>query len=137
MILVDTCVLLDISADDPRWRDWSIDQLARWSVRGPLLINPVIFAEWCTDFGSYDAALSALNAFGLQWAELPREALFLTAQAHRLYRRRGGTRAMVLPDFLIGAHAAVAGMPLLTRDRRRFDAYFVGLEVVAPVAGLF
>ena len=134
-MLVDTCALLDVSADDPRWRDWSIDQLARWSARGPLLINPVIFAEWCTDFRSYDAALSALKGFGLEWAEPPREALFLAAQAHRLYRRRGGTRAMVLPDFLIGAHAAVAGMPLLTRDRRRFDAYFVGLEVVAPPSG--
>ena len=135
MILVDTCVLLDVSADDPRWRDWSIDQLARWSARGPLLINPVIFAEWCTDFRSYDAAQSALKSFGLQWAELPRQALFLAAQAHSLYRRRGGTRAVVLPDFFIGAHAAVAGMPLLTRDRRRFDAYFVGLEVVAPPSG--
>lgn len=132
MILVDTCVLLDVSTDDPTWRGWSIEQLARWSVRGPLLINPVIFAEWCTDFESYSSALAALDAFGLQWTELPREALYLAAQAHRLYRRRGGKRAMVLPDFLIGAHAAVAGLPLLTRDRRRFEAYFVGLEVVAP-----
>ena len=132
MILVDTCVLLDVSTDDPAWRGWSIDQLARWSVRGPLLINPVIFAEWCTDFERYSSALAALDAFGLQWTELPREALYLAAQAHRLYRRRGGKRAMVLPDFLIGAHAAVAGLPLLTRDRRCFEAYFVGLEVVAP-----
>ena len=132
MILVDTCVLLDVSIDDPTWRGWSIEQLARWSVRGPLLINPVIFAEWCADFERYSAALAALDAFGLQWTELPREALYLAAQAHRLCRRRGGKRAMVLPDFLIGAHAAVAGMPLLTRDRRRFEAYFVGLEVVAP-----
>lgn len=132
MILVDTCVLLDVSGDDAHWRDWSIDQLARWSLRGPLLTNPVIFAEWCSDFTSYEAATEALTAFGLQWAELPREALFLAAQAHRLYRRRGGTRAMVLPDFLIGAHAAVAGVPLLTRDRRRFEQYFNGLEVVVP-----
>jgi predicted nucleic acid-binding protein len=132
VILVDTCVLLDVSQDDPQWREWSIEQLAQWSVRGPLVINPVIFAEWCTDFASYDAATDAMQRFGLQWADLPRPALYLAAQAHRLYRRRGGTRAMVLPDFLIGAHAAVAGVPLLTRDRRRFEAYFVGLEIAAP-----
>jgi predicted nucleic acid-binding protein len=132
VILVDTCVLIDLSADDAAWRDWSIAQLAAWSVRGPLMTNPVIFAEWCTDFGSLDAALTALEGFGLQWAELPRPALYLAAQAHLRYRRRGGTRAMVLPDFLIGAHAAVQGWPVLTRDRQRFDAYFSRLEIVAP-----
>jgi hypothetical protein len=96
------------------------------------MTNPVIFAEWCTDFASLEAALAALDSFGLQWAELPHSALYLAAQAHLRYRRRGGTRAMVLPDFLIGAHAAVQGWPVLTRDRRRFDAYFSGLEIVAP-----
>ena len=134
MILVDTCVLLDVSTDDPRWREWSVGQLARWSLRGPLLINPLIFAEWCSDFGSLESAEFALQDFGLQWAEVPREALYLAAQAHRLYRRRGGTRAMVLPDFLIGAHAAVSRLPVLTRDRRRFESYFSGLEIVAPEA---
>lgn len=132
MILVDTCVLLDVSGDDPVWRDWSIDQLARWSLRGPLLINPIIFAEWCADFTSFQAARDALVDFGLEWSEMPQQALFLAAQAHRLYRRRGGTRAMVLPDFLIGAHAAVSAMPLLTRDSRRYHGYFNGLEIVAP-----
>lgn len=134
MILVDTCVLVDITADDPAWRDWSLEQLARWSVRGPLLTNPIVFAEWCSDFDAYEAASDALEDFGLQWDDLPREALFLAAQAHRLYRRRGGTRSMVLPDFLIGAHAAVRRVPLLTRDRRRFDAYFRGLEIVTPAS---
>ena len=132
MILVDTCVLLDVSGDDPAWRDWSTHQLASWSLRGPLLINPIIFAEWCADFGSFDAALTAVQDYGLQWAELPREALYLAAQAHRLYRRRGGTRSMVLPDFLIGAHAATAALPLMTRDRQRVETYFSGLEIVAP-----
>ncbi len=135
MILVDTCVLVDVSSDDPQWADWSTDQLARWSVRGPLLTNAIIFSEWCTDFASLSAASRAQSDFGLQWAEIPKDALFLAAQAHRLYRRRGGTRAMVLPDFLIGAHAAVMRMPLLTRDRRRFDLYFNGLEIVAPGGG--
>jgi predicted nucleic acid-binding protein len=132
VILVDTCVLLDISQADPAWREWSADQLARWSVRGPLLLNPLVFSEWCTDFGSLDAAEAAVQGFGLQWADMPRDALYLAAQAHRLYRRRGGTRAMVLPDFLIGAHAAVKRLPILTRDRQRFETYFERLEIVAP-----
>ena len=132
MILVDTCVLIDISADGADWRDWSLRQLASWSERGPLLINPIVFAEWCSDFESHEDASTAQTEFGLQWTEIPRTALFLASQAHRRYRRRGGVRTMVLPDFLIGAHAAVAGIPLLTRDRRRFESYFSGLEIVAP-----
>lgn len=129
MILVDTCVLIDVSADDPEWHEWSVSHLAAWSVRGPLITNPVI---WCTDFASLDGAMKALSSFGLQWAGFPHAALYLASQAHLRYRRQGGTRAMVLPDFLIGAHAAVNGWPLLTRERRRFDAYFNGLEIVSP-----
>ncbi len=73
-----------------------------------------------------------MDAFGLTWQELPRQALFLASRTHGAYRRRGGTRPMVLADFLIGAHAAVALVPVLTRDRHRFEAYFATLEVVAP-----
>ena len=134
MILVDTCVLVDVSSDDPVWRGWSVDQLATWKLRGPLLINPMVFAEWCAGFDSLAAVQSASKAFGLQWAEMPREALYLASQAHRIYRRRGGRRPMVLPDFLVGAHAVVSGMPILTRDRGRFETYFAGLEIVAPSA---
>ncbi len=132
MILVDTCVLLDVSGNDPRWRDWSVDQLAQWSLRGALVITPMVFAEWCGNFSSLAAVQAQVRAFGLTWQDTPQEALYLAAQAHWMYRRRGGTRAMVLPDFLIGAHAAVTGQPLLTRDKQRFERYFVGLEIVAP-----
>ncbi len=132
MILVDTCVLVDVSTADPRWKDWSTSQLIEWAARGPILINPMVFAEWCADFASLHAAEAAVDAFGLTWRELPRGALFLASRAHLQYRRRGGTRPMVLADFLIGAHAAVAGLPLLTRDRRRFETYFDSLEIVAP-----
>ena len=134
MILVDTCVLLDVTKADPVWRDWSSQTLAEWRSRGPLLINPIVFAEWCVDYGSFDAAERAIDAFGLEWAEVPRKALYLASQAHARYRSRGGLRATVLPDFLIGAHAVVSGLPLLTRDRRRFETYFVGLEIVSPSA---
>ena len=132
MILVDTCVLVDVSTGDPRWKDWSSDQLAFWAARGPLVINAMVFAEWCGDFTTLAESEAALESFGLVWKDLPRRALFLASRAHIEYRRSGGTRPMVLPDFLIGAHAAVAGIPLLTRDRRRFETYFNGLEIVAP-----
>ncbi len=132
MILVDTCILVDVTADHEAWRDWSLAQLATWSTRGPLLVNPIIFAEWCTDFATFEQAELARMQFGLEWRELPRSSLFVASQAHRQYRRRGGVRPMVLPDFLIGAHAAVERLPLLTRDRRRFETYFNGLEIVCP-----
>ena len=132
MILVDTCVLIDVSANDAQWADWSAAQLATWSVRGPLMTNPVIFTEWCADFATLDAATAAVDDFGLTWAELSKPALYLASRAHLLYRRRGGTRTMVLPDFLIGAQASVEGWPLLTRERRRFDTCFNRLEIVAP-----
>jgi predicted nucleic acid-binding protein len=132
VILVDTCVLVDVSTSDSRWGDWSVKQLAHWASLGPVMINPIVFAEWCPDFETLENAETAFDAFGLVWQEMPRAALFLASRAHLQYRRRGGTRPMVLPDFLIGAHAAVARVPLLTRDRRRFDTYFNGLEIVAP-----
>lgn len=132
MILVDTCILIDVAEGDPRWSAWSEEQLARWSGRGPVVLTPMVFAEWSAMFPHVHAVEDAVERFRLTWQDPPRAALFLAAQAHKAYRRRGGTRAMTLPDFLIGAHAAVAKVPILTRDRRRFDAYFNGLEIVAP-----
>lgn len=132
MILVDTCVLIDVIEDDARWSDWSTQQLAWWTARGEVLINPLVFAEWSTSFPTLADVEAAVERLTLRWRELPREALFMAAKAHALYRRRGGAKAMVLPDFLIGAHAAVQGLPLLTRDRRRFETYFQDLEIVSP-----
>ncbi len=132
MILVDTCVLIDIAEGDARWADWSARQLALWGERGAVVISPMVFTEWSAMFAHVDEVDSAVTQFGLTWQELPRPALFLAAQAHKLYRRRGGTRAMVLPDFLIGAHAAVLRAPLLTRDPRRFTTYFSELQIVCP-----
>ena len=109
-------------------------RLAHWSARGRLLINPTVFAEWCPDFATFEQAEAAVGEFGLLWQEIPKGALFLASRAHLQYRRRGGTRAMVLPDFLTGAPAAVARIPILTRDRQRFDSCFNGLKIVAPDA---
>jgi predicted nucleic acid-binding protein len=132
MILVDTCVLLDVVQADNRWADWSQEQLERASERGGLLINPVIYAEfsvWFDDMGQLERVLAD---FGAAHEELPREALFLAGKAFRQYRARRGTRASVLPDFFIGAHAAVRELPLLTRDTARIRTYFPTVALLAP-----
>ncbi|CAN5188937.1 type II toxin-antitoxin system VapC family toxin [soil metagenome] len=132
MILVDTCVLIDITEGDANWADWSSRQLAAWSTRGAIVITPMVFAEWSAMFSHVSEVDSAVSRLDLTWQDVPKPALFLAAQAHKSYRRRGGAKAMVLPDFLIGAHAAVTRIPILTRDRRRFETYFNGLEIVSP-----
>ena len=132
MILVDTCVLIDVIGPRTEWSAWSQRELWRWRERGALMTNPIVFAELCSVYPSLEAAETATEALTLRWSELPKTALFLASRAHLVYRRRGGQKAMVLPDFLIGAHAAVARLPLLTRDRRRFETYFPTLQIVAP-----
>lgn len=132
MILVDTCVLIDVFNDDPAWSEWSVAQLDDWSMRGPLLINAVIYAELAADFSSIDRLERVIARAGLDFREIPREALYLAGQAHLRYRRRGGSRAAVLSDFFIGAHALIAGIPLLTRDTTRYAAYFRDLRLVSP-----
>jgi predicted nucleic acid-binding protein len=132
VILVDSCVLIDVFDEDSQWAEWSSEQLETWSARGPLLINPVIYAELAADFVSIEALDKAIARAELELRELPREALFLAGKAHLAYRRRGGTRAGVLSDFFIGAHAAVLGVPVLTRDTGRYAAGFSGLRLVSP-----
>ena len=132
MILVDSNVLLDVFLDDPKWARWSRDQLDLWGARGPLVMNPMVYAELAAGFESVEALDAIVQRARLDYVETSREALFLAAKAHLLYRRRGGTRQAVLPDFLIGAHAAVARIPLLTRDAKRYRTYFPRLEIVSP-----
>lgn len=132
MILVDTNVLMDVFGADPQWAEWSIARLDEWSRRGPLLINPVIYAELGAGFASVELLDEVIDEAGLRYEEMPREALFLAAKAHLLYRGRGGTRHGVLSDFFVGAHAAVRRWPILTRDARRYRAYFPTVELVDP-----
>lgn len=135
MILVDTCILLDIVQSDPSWGDWSLAQLERAADRGPLLINPIIYAEFAAGYGSIESAELALADFGAHLEEIPREALFLAGKAYRQYRERKGTRTGVLADFFIGAHAAVRDIPVLTRDIARIRTYFPTVTLVSPVGG--
>jgi predicted nucleic acid-binding protein len=132
MLLVDTNVLVDVLQDDPDWADWSIGQLRAQAVMHQLTINPIIYAEISLSFSTLERLDSAVSTLGLELREIPRPALFLAAKAFVQYRRRGGSRRQVLPDFFIGAHAAVEGWPLLTRDASRFRTYFPTLEVIAP-----
>lgn len=132
MLLVDTCVLLDVLENDPAWADWSIAQLRAQSRIHRLVINPIIYAELSLAFSSYEALDDAIDGLDLDMRELARPALFLAGKAFIRYRRRGGTRLQVLPDFFIGAQAAVSGWALLTRDARRFRTYFPGLSLIAP-----
>jgi predicted nucleic acid-binding protein len=132
VILVDSNVLLDILLDDPEWASWSQSQLDLWARRGPLLVNPMVYAELAAGFDSVRALDDTLDEAGLEFEEIPRDALFLAAKAHVLYRRRGGRRRGVLADFFVGAHAAVRRLPLLTRDVRRYRSYFPTVTLVGP-----
>ena len=134
MILVDTCVLIDVLDDDPKWADWSQLQLDTWSARGLLLINPIIYAELAANFTSIEALNAAVTRAELELRELPLDALFLASKAHAAYRRQGGKRPGVLSDFFIGAHATVLKVPGLTRDAGRFRFYFSGLRLITPPA---
>jgi hypothetical protein len=132
MLLVDTNVLVDVLQNDPQWADWSIAQMRSQARLHALVINPVIYAEMSLSFLTIEALDDVVITLALELREIPRPALFLAAKAYAQYRRRGGSKRQVLPDFFIGAHAAVEGWPLLTRDASRFRTYFPTLEVLAP-----
>lgn len=132
MLVVDTNVLLDVLQDDPQWAEWSIAQLRAQARVHILVINPVIYAEISLSFSTMEALDTAVARMALEIREVPKAALFLAGKAFVQYRRRGGGKTQVLPDFFIGAHAAVNGWPLLTRDASRFRTYFPRLVVLAP-----
>jgi predicted nucleic acid-binding protein len=134
VILVDTNVLLDVVLDDPTWADWSQRQLERASLQGGLVINPVIYTELSMAFARIEELEAVLADGGFELHEDPREALFLAGKAFLEYRRRSRAevKRSVLPDFLIGAHAAVRGMPILTRDVGRYATYFPTVTLLHP-----
>jgi len=130
--LVDSNVLLDVVTGDPLWAAWSLAQLEAAGLRGRLVINDVVFAEVSVRFGTLEALLAVLGEARITRRAMPEGALFSAGKAFAAYRARGGVRTSVLPDFFIGAHAAVERLPVLTRDARRFRGYFPGVEVIAP-----
>jgi predicted nucleic acid-binding protein len=130
--LVDTNVLLDLVTDDPAWADWSLAQLEAASLRGPLSINDVVYAELAVRYDRIEALDGFLEDAGIVMVTIPRAALFLAGKVFVRYRKAGGARTGVLPDFFIGAHAAVDRRPLLTRDVGRYRTYFPSLQLIAP-----
>jgi len=132
LILVDTNVILDVVENDPVWADWSEQQLEKASLQTILCINEIIYAELSIAFEAIEELELVLKNGEFRVEPIPREALFLAGKAFVNDRKRKGTKTGVLPDFLIGAHAAVAELPLLTRDTKRYETYFPTLELIAP-----
>lgn len=130
--LVDANVLLDVLTDDPIWGPWSASALEVVAESGPVWINPIIYAEASVRFSRIEDAEDALPPEDYRRAPLPWEAAFLAGKAFLAYRRRGGARTSPLPDFFIGAHAAVADLTLLTRDGSRYETYFPTVRLLAP-----
>ena len=130
--LVDSCILIDVLADDPKWAEWSLRHLDVCSQQAPLIINPLILAEISPRFDTANDLEAALAALPLVRKALPWDAAFLAGQAFKIYRQALGTKTSPMPDFYIGAHALVDGLQLLTRDAARYRNYFPRLQVVAP-----
>jgi len=131
-VLVDSNVLLDIATNDKTWFEWSSQALESAADEALLAINAIIYAEVSIGFRRIEDLELAIPSASFRREALPYEAAFLAGKAFLQYRRRGGERVRPLPDFYIGAHAAVAGFRLLTRDPKRYQAYFPSVELVAP-----
>ena len=131
-VLVDSNILLDIFEDDAQWADWSETTLERYATSQTPTINPIIYAEVSIGFARIEELEAALAGCGVQLLAIPKEALFLAGKAFLTYKRRGGPKQSPLPDFFIGAHAAVSGLSLLTRDTARYQSYFPGVRLITP-----
>lgn len=131
-VLVDSNVLLDIFLDDVKWADWSETRLDEYGSQTQLYINSIIYSEISIGFTLIEDLESAIHRAGLQVLDIPREALFLAGKAFMNYKKREGIRRSPLPDFFIGAQAAVLALVLLTRDASRYRTYFPTVQLVSP-----
>lgn len=132
MFLIDANVLIDVIEDDPNWAEWSAGALSDAADAGIIAINPIIYAEVATLYRDHAAVEAALAPLDILRLDLPYEAAFLASRAFADYRKRGGLKRSPLPDFFIGAHAAVLGFRLVTRDPRPCRTYFPKVTVIAP-----
>jgi hypothetical protein len=131
-VLVDSNVILDVFLNDPSWVDWSEGALEALSTANRLFINPMIYAEISIGFERIEELESALRPTGFILLDIPKEALFLAGKVFLRYKKRRGKRRFPLPDFFIGAHAAVMELALLTRDARRYRSYFPSVRLISP-----
>jgi predicted nucleic acid-binding protein len=132
MTLIDTNVLIDVLTFDPKWQIWSALALRRQSQHGPLVINEIVYAELAGRYTTQQALDAAIDDFELEFEWLPKSALHAAGRAFSAYRRKGGTRTSILADFFIGAHAAAAQAPILTRDTGRYRTYFPSVQLISP-----
>jgi predicted nucleic acid-binding protein len=131
-VLVDSNIILDVFLDDLKWADWSESKLEEYSYSSLLYINSIIYSEISIGFKLIEELEVAVSKAGLQLLEIPKEALFLAGKAFLKYRRRKGLKKTPLPDFFIGAQAAVLNLDLLTRDVSRYQSYFPTVKLIAP-----
>jgi predicted nucleic acid-binding protein len=131
-VLIDSNVLLDVMTEDPRWFDWSSEALVQCGDGSVLVINPVVYSEVSIRFKTIEELEDALPKGMFERRDIPWEAAFLAGKCFVKYRRAGGRRTAPLPDFFIGAHAAVVGLDLLTRDAARYRTYFPSVRIIAP-----
>lgn len=131
-VLVDSNVILDLATKDPTWGAWSRTAIESAAEDARLVINPIVYAEVSVGYRTIEMVDAVLPAPLFTREPIPFEAAFLAGKSFEAYRRRGGVRTTPLPDFFIGAHAAVAGYRLLTRDAARFRTYFPRLALIAP-----
>jgi predicted nucleic acid-binding protein len=131
-ILVDSNIILDVFLDDPNWAEWSESKLEKFSLITKLFINPVIYSEVSIGFKRIEELESALTRSGFKMLEIPKEALFLAGKTLLKYRKNRGTKRSPLPDFYIGAQAAIFDMDLITRDVTRYRTYFPTVRLISP-----
>lgn len=131
-VLVDTNVLVDIAVRDPAWLTWSRNQLLKLGQTEPLLINPIIYSEFSVRYANREEVDDLLPESEFRRENLPWAAAFAAGRAFRIYKLAGGGRDRVLPDFLIGAHAAIRGHKVLTRDPKGYRTYFPDLDIISP-----
>ena len=131
-VLVDSNIILDVFLDDPNWAEWSESKLEKFSAITKLFINPIVYSEVSIGFKRIEELESALKRAGFQMLEIPKEALFLAGKAFLDYRKNKGTKRSPLPDFFIGAQAAILEMDLITRDESRYRTYFPTIKLISP-----
>ncbi len=132
IILIDTCVVTDLSNPQNTWYEWSAATLERLDQNNTFVINPIIYAECSVGFERIEEVEALFSHLGFSSKSLPKEALFLAGKAFLQYKKRKGAKTNVLPDFFIGAHAAVSGYQLISRDKGRFSTYFPSVDLIIP-----
>ncbi len=131
-VFIDSCVLLDLFTDDPNWAEWSESVLEKYSQTNTLYINSIVYTEISIGFKKIEEVETAITELDMKVLEMPREALFLTGKVFLQYRKNHGTKTSPLPDFFIGAHAAVSKFDLITRDTSKYKTYFPQVKLIHP-----